>query len=88
MADYTITMSRHYIPQSVGDCFDRLVAAATEHHDRYHTAPTLAHIPASVKEFPASIGVMRVEQAWGLGPCEIDLGVEVEQCGITCFAEL
>jgi hypothetical protein len=76
MPDFTLTMSRHYIPQSVGDCFDRIVAAATEHHTNHGTVPTLAHIPVSITEYPREIGVLKVERAWGLGPHEIDLGVE------------
>ena len=81
MPDFTIIMSRHYIPQSAGDIVDRIIAAAEEHHSHHGTVPTLCHIPATVTAFPSAVGVLHVEKAkpGELQPSEIDLGVEAER---------
>ena len=78
MPDFTLTMSRHYIPETAGDFEMRLALAQDEHYTNHGTVPTLCHIPATITSFPALVGKMRIIRAkpGELGPHEIDLGVE------------
>lgn len=53
-----------------------LAIVTAMHQQHFGTIPTVAHVSPCHQAVPEQIGPIKVVQAWGLYPFEIDLGVE------------
>jgi hypothetical protein len=75
MASSQFTMRRYLVEPKRGLMVNLAICAA-EHIKRYGVPPTVCHVSKLLRDVPAQIGPIRIEQAWGVFPHEIDLGVE------------
>ena len=51
-----------------------LANCVQDHIRRYGHPPVLAHVSMALRNVPAQIGPIRIEQSWGVFPHEMDLG--------------